>query len=362
MTKEQEQLTLPTGVSQLLKHIRAALDEHIGRVAADGESWKLGGGTILAARWQHRTSEDLDILYHPDTDTTHFETRLGEALEAAGGRVIGWGLVSQIAFGKQHQLELMANEPVPPVGHTRAMVDSESTTVLATAQIMNGKIIHRGLDPPPRDVYDIAVCGIEAPAQLEMAVNGLQEAGVDSQLLLLKMNAQKHAKGVQTRVSEVPERLNLIKERPAPYAIRALEQALYREVRLRAENGAVEFETTSLNGKRARRYGSVEALRRGFAADGIERFLRAQRRNPREQLRRAEHALRENRQAVILTVRPDLPPERQSDLPEVKARASEGGQGTGGSGTPPVAGKPRQGGDPNLRDPLIFHTDTRGQR
>ena len=147
MSTEHEHLTLPTGVGEVLKRIRDALDEHIGRVAADGQGWKLGGGTILAARWQHRTSEDLDILYHPDTDTTHFETRLGKALEAAGGTVIGWGLVSQIAFGREHQLELMANEPVPPVGHTRAMVDRELTTVLATPQIMNGKIMHRGLDP-----------------------------------------------------------------------------------------------------------------------------------------------------------------------------------------------------------------------
>ena len=207
-----------------------------------------------------------------------------------------------------------------------------------------------GLDPPPRDVYDIAVCGIEAPAELEIAINGMHGAAVDSQLLLLKINAGKHAEGVATRVSGAPERLLLIKERPALYAIQALERALYREVRLTATNGSIEFETTSHNDQRRRRYGSVDALEQGFATDGIERFLRAQRRNPRESLRLAGNALREKREAVLLTVRPDLPPERQGSLPEVRTRVEGGGQG--GSGNEPPT---------TLPDDSLAMSDTQGE-
>ena len=155
-----EQLTLYGDVRELFVRILDALDAHVGKHAADGEGWKLGGGTVLSARWKHRESDDLDVLYHPDTETSHFEAQLQPAMEKVGGEPGPWGELSRITFGEQH-VDLMKAVPAPETGHARASVDGHPTTVLSTVQILNGKLRHRGLDPPVRDVYDIAVCGIE---------------------------------------------------------------------------------------------------------------------------------------------------------------------------------------------------------
>ena len=48
--EEPEKLTLYGPARELFAKTREALDAHVGRFAADGEGWKLGGGTVLSAR------------------------------------------------------------------------------------------------------------------------------------------------------------------------------------------------------------------------------------------------------------------------------------------------------------------------
>ncbi|MCY4636881.1 MAG: hypothetical protein OXG04_20675 [Acidobacteria bacterium] len=79
-----ETLDLPEPARTLFRKTRAALETHVSAYAADGEGYKLGGGTILAARWKHRRSNDIDVLFHPDTKTSHF--RGGAQPGAEGSR------------------------------------------------------------------------------------------------------------------------------------------------------------------------------------------------------------------------------------------------------------------------------------
>ena len=63
-----EELTIVGAVGRLWDkshaRLRAALDE-----APNGpHEWRIGGGTILAARWGHRTSFDIDITVGRNTD------------------------------------------------------------------------------------------------------------------------------------------------------------------------------------------------------------------------------------------------------------------------------------------------------
>ena len=157
-----ETLELPEPARTLFRKTRPALETHVSAYAADGEGFKLGGGTILAARWKHRRSNDIDVLFHPDTKTSHFEVELGKALEEAGGVPLGWGEWSRIEFGENH-LDLLKGEPTPAIGHKPTMIDTSPVTVLTNVQILNGKLGYRALDPPTRDVSDVAVCGIEDP-------------------------------------------------------------------------------------------------------------------------------------------------------------------------------------------------------
>lgn len=61
-------LDLPEPAAALLLKTHAILDEHVTPHTPGGEGWKLGGGTVLAARWKHRDSFDLDIQIHPETE------------------------------------------------------------------------------------------------------------------------------------------------------------------------------------------------------------------------------------------------------------------------------------------------------
>ena len=109
----EETLELPEPARSLFRKTRSALETHVSPYAADGDGYKLGGGTILAARWKHRRSNDIDVLLHPDTKTSHFEAKLGKALEEAGGAPRGWGEWSRIEFGESHLDLLKASRRRP---------------------------------------------------------------------------------------------------------------------------------------------------------------------------------------------------------------------------------------------------------
>ena len=64
-----ESLTLPEPARTIFSRTRAILDAYITPHTPDRSGWKIGGGTILAARWRHRESQDIDLLVHPRTET-----------------------------------------------------------------------------------------------------------------------------------------------------------------------------------------------------------------------------------------------------------------------------------------------------
>ena len=82
-----ETLELPEPARSLFRKTRAALETHVSAHAADGAGYKLGGGTILAARWRHRRSNDIDVLFHPDAERTRTYSGI-EALER-GFEIVG---------------------------------------------------------------------------------------------------------------------------------------------------------------------------------------------------------------------------------------------------------------------------------
>ena len=74
--------------------------------------------------------------------------------------------------------------------------------MLSNVQILTGKLQNRALDPPVRDVYDIAVCGIEDPQSLEAAINGIYAAKIDSTILGWNMNRDSHAEATDELIKQ----------------------------------------------------------------------------------------------------------------------------------------------------------------
>ena len=308
-----ETLELPEPARSLFRKTRSALETQVSAHAADGEGYKLGGGTILAARWKHRRSNDIDVLFHPDTKTSHFEAELGKALEAAGGVPLGWGEWSRIEFGGNH-LDLLKGEPTPAVGHKPASIDGSPVTVLTTVQILNGKLGYRALDPPTRDVYDIAVCGIEDPESLEIVMNGLYESKLDATILGWKMSEGKHAGNAAEQILDVPARLEPVRKNPAQYAIRAAENSLYSRVVIDCERGRAHVRTTCAEAERTRTYSDTGELERGFEIAGINRFLRAQGESAEQARVSAASAMASRQTTIVFEIEPRLPRKRAVEL------------------------------------------------
>ena len=86
-----------------------------------GEGWKLGGGTVLAARWHHRKSFDLDIQIHPETERAHLELKrnpdLWRKMYAAGATRIDMKATPTIFFGKERRIKFIDATPIPLGGH-----------------------------------------------------------------------------------------------------------------------------------------------------------------------------------------------------------------------------------------------------
>ena len=273
-----EDLTLPEPARTLLGRTRAILDAYVTPRTPDRRGWQIGGGTILAARWRHRDSVDIDLLVPPRTETRflHREaaSELHRQLEAAGAREITFGRFSRILF-EESRIEMLAAEPQPQVGHQRALVDGRAATVLASSQILTGKFVNRSLNPPVRDLYDLAVAGTAAPRALAIAVNALAGDDIRWRLASWEIEREKFAEEGPRGLHGVPSRLETIRTDPASHASNAVMGVVYRRVRLLARNGTAVVETENGLGRETRTYDRPGDLAERFEEDGINALLSA---------------------------------------------------------------------------------------
>lgn len=69
----REVLHLPEPAGTLLHSAFETLDGALTGIVPRGQRWRLGGGTVLAARWGHRKSTDIDIFLPGNSGITALE-------------------------------------------------------------------------------------------------------------------------------------------------------------------------------------------------------------------------------------------------------------------------------------------------
>ena len=298
-----EDLELPEPAGTLFRRTRAILDAYLAPLTPHGTGWKIGGGTILAVRWRRRESRDINLLIHPRTETRFLEPRaapeLHRRLEAVGARKISFGRSSQILFDES-RLEILAADPQPQVGHRQSIVDGHEATTLASSQILTGKFSNRSLNPPVRDLYDLAVARESAPRALTIAVNALGEDDIRWRLVSWEMEREKFAGEGPIELHGVPAQCAAIQGDPALYARQAVMAAVYRRVRLHAHEGVATLETEAQLGDETRIYDRPEDLANGFEGDGTNALLAAAGIDPARILEETETAMRAGSNRVIL--------------------------------------------------------------
>ena len=147
--------------------------------ATDTKPW-IGGGTILAARWGHRDSTDLDFKlswqariqkYGPHTEDG---ARLHTAMGTKGYRLIIETSRRLVFEHERSKMRIDLFESTPESRPRRTRLEAPGwgrVEVLDTDEILEGKVQGRLINPPVRDLFDFAIAARVVPQVWTETIN-----------------------------------------------------------------------------------------------------------------------------------------------------------------------------------------------
>ena len=148
----------------------------------DRESYAVGGGSVLAARWKHRSSTDIDLFFNsssgvcdvPLGQIKEHVTALHRQGEVDDLMVYGNGFSCQCPFGLMSLFDMpsLTEEPVSEERESVAGVRAENTAEILLKKI-RARMIHN-TDYLARDVYDLVVSYLEDRDALDRAFSSLE--------------------------------------------------------------------------------------------------------------------------------------------------------------------------------------------
>ena len=266
--------TLPEPAGGVWRHASRELLRQLTNRIPDFDGWKLAGGTILAAQWEHRESTDIDLKVAPKTGLARLDPRydpgFDDAMERLGAaRPIHRKdqIIIPFSTGK---IDIFEGATRPRIGHRTACIDGHSEDVLSNAQILAGKLLGRGLESPTRDLFDIAVAAETDSTALEIAINCLGEGTWRETTVRWEETAPHHAAAARTVLRNIPARWESVADDPAGAAIERAARARYDKVTIRWSDGRLEVETKCP--EQQPRVRILRAKNRRSIANDLERY------------------------------------------------------------------------------------------
>ena len=168
-------LRLPPGAEDLFEASRRGLNAALGR-----GRWTVGGGSVLAARWGHRRSRDLDVFTTAEALARSMSREGAIAFRRRApsiewerairhwGRALKWENV-RVGGETIGDVDVIAAHMGTP-GPDRQRVRRSWVTAISTREILYGKTQYRGAEGLDRDLYDLACALREAPRAAEAAL------------------------------------------------------------------------------------------------------------------------------------------------------------------------------------------------
>jgi len=130
-----------------------------------GDSWALGGGTVLMFHFEHRLSKDIDIFFNDKQLLGMVSPRINDAVELSLREYIEQDVFCKLTFpeGKvdfiySHMMTTHAPQPRMLAGREVLCEDP--------VEIAVKKVYWRGDRFTPRDIFDLAVVYNAAPPRL----------------------------------------------------------------------------------------------------------------------------------------------------------------------------------------------------
>lgn len=279
----REVLHLPEPAKTLLHTTFDTIDNTLAEIVPEGQRWRLGGGTLLAARWAHRESTDVDIFLPENSGIAALDPRWNprftsemNALGASRVEVQDRSLKFSFPSGR---IEITQLDPTPNLPPELAVVQGREVAVYGSGQILTGKLYGRGRRLPPRDIFDIAVARHADPGALRTAVNFL-DGNLHAEVLhTIRMEAEVYAEEAPNAIIEPARKWIHLLQEGADRAIEAIELATYRRIDIRyaGNNACVDLETGD-GWEVAETFASGRELAKGLIRLGLERvMLRAHR-------------------------------------------------------------------------------------
>ena len=245
-----ERVILPQPGRALLHAVYAILRQHLpeepGYVC-----FAIGGGTILAARWGHRDSKDLDVkvnsgaghfLVSQAATNLAFRKVLNKQMKAAGAIRNNTNHLRHVTYVfKLPGVEYDPKDP-PRLDLVEANVEKQTLLIRTLSEsmefwtstnedILAGKWSGRRIRTVPRDVFDYAVAAIMDIRALQGAIStDASRESIDETIRLLADRSDDLIERTARDVHGVADRFKYIHKDPARWAARAIGSVVPTEV------------------------------------------------------------------------------------------------------------------------------------
>ena len=274
-------LELPGPAAELWGRTRDVVRGAVASLGTSPLQYCIGGGTILAARWQHRESFDIDLTLPRDAplgrlradqgDPSRFEARL----KVLGGKAQYYPDQKfwRVAFddGKQG-LDIWAHDSEIAAGEEQRTVQGRVETVLSSAQILRGKF-ERADRRLVRDVFDTVKAAAEEPGALESAVNAVSVRTAGLIASNWHWSSPEIAEAALLQLRGMPDDEQVAPAELGNAAAKAILAAVYTHCRIETRNGAIEVTTATKNRKPHTRRIAARDAETVFEASGLNGYL-----------------------------------------------------------------------------------------
>ena len=286
-----DRLTLPEPAASLWRRAAPALERALGQTERPPAQWSIGGGTILAWRWGHRESTDIDLTVPAGTGIHALDDRVGgtpEAdMKAAGAADVSTSKTRHRIVFESGSIDIAEMDALPAAGGEAAVIDGHEVWVKSTTQILRGKL-ERALrqESPVRDLFDVAVAHHADPDALAEAANMLGEDEIRQVRTHWRMNAYSLRQEAGAKLTGVSPDYEAERRDPVGQAFERIGDALYLVIRIRATDGGLTIETRTrgrhLRAIRTRYDEAPDALERTGMGEFLNRHVAGGRRRVTE--------------------------------------------------------------------------------
>ena len=255
----REEVILPEPGRSLLRTtwttLNKWLDDSTGK-----HGFVIGGGTMLAARWHHRDSKDLDIrVAEGDASGAvvqmafdpSLQTRFDQAMQRAGARHRQRSSMRQLVyiFGTPEdpgapRVDLVELPPKLNIPSVWTQTEGMTFWSASNAEILAGKWKDRRSDLVVRDVYDFGVAGLMDghAVQQALATDGDRHQ-LEEMVARLAAGREALKSEAATDVLGVPQNLLPVREDPARWAALAIGKWALTGIDITREAGAWKVST-----------------------------------------------------------------------------------------------------------------------